>query len=44
MGPLLFNIFIDDIFLFLKHGEITNYADDNTPFVCSNSLEVSKTS
>ena len=39
MGPLLFNIFINDLFLFLKHAEITNYADDNTPYVCTKSLK-----
>ena len=44
MGSLLFNIFINDIFLFLKYAGLTNYADDNTPFVCSNSLEVTKAS
>ena len=32
-GPLLFNIFINDILYFLKHGTLYNYADDNTvPF------------
>ena len=40
--PLLFNIFINDSFLFLKHAEITNYADDNTPYVCTKSLETTK--
>jgi hypothetical protein len=31
MGPLLFNIFLNDIFLFLDNGcSIYNYADDNT--------------
>ena len=41
-GPQLFNIFINDLFLFLKHAEITNYADDNTPCVCTKSLETTK--
>ena len=26
----LFNVFINDIFLFIKHGQLYNYADDNT--------------
>ena len=34
MGPLLFNIFINDIFFFVKETKITNYADDNTPYRC----------
>ena len=34
IGPLLFNIFINDIFLFVKETRITNYADDNTPYNC----------
>ena len=41
LGPLLFNIYINDIFLFKEETDITNYADGNTPFVCcSNETEV----
>ena len=29
-GPLIFNIFINDIFYFLKKCSMHNYADDNT--------------
>ena len=32
LGPLLFNIFICDMFYFMKDYEIANYADDSTPF------------
>ena len=32
LGPLLFNIFINDIFFFLNKCNITNFADDNTPY------------
>ena len=32
LGPLLRNIFINDVFLFLLETEIVNYADDNTPY------------
>jgi hypothetical protein len=28
--PLLFNVFINDIFYFVKKGTLYNYADDNT--------------
>ena len=31
LGPLLFNIFLTDIFLFCP-TEIASYADDNTPY------------
>jgi exonuclease III len=32
LGPLLFNIFISDLFLFVPNCDIANYADDNTPY------------
>ena len=32
LGPLLFNIFINDIFYFLNKANIANFADDNTPY------------
>jgi hypothetical protein len=30
LGPLLFNIFINDVFYVIEHSELYNYADDNT--------------
>ena len=30
LEPLLFNVFINDIFYFVKKGTLYNYADDNT--------------
>ena len=30
LGPLLFNVFINDIFYYIKHCDLYNYADDNT--------------
>ena len=37
LGPLLFNIYICDLFLFTEDIDIdiANYADDNTPYHCS---------
>ena len=36
LGPLLFNIFLADIFLVLKDVGIANLADDNTPIASAN--------
>jgi RIO-like serine/threonine protein kinase len=30
LGPILFNIFINDIFYYVDFSTIYNYADDNT--------------
>ena len=30
LGPLLFNIFINDIFMIIEQPDICNFADDNT--------------
>ena len=38
LGPLLFNIFMCDMFLILKATYFTGYADDNTPFVVRNKI------
>ena len=35
LGPLLFNIFINDMFLFIDHCSLYNYADDNSMSVSS---------
>ena len=32
LGPLLFNIFINDIFFLVNDTEVCNYADDTTIF------------
>ena len=39
LGPLLFNIFMNDIFLFVENTNITNYADDNTPYAIESNLD-----
>ena len=40
LGPLLFNIYINDIFYFLPKGNIANYADDTTPYCIDTSLDL----
>ena len=40
LGPLLFNIFLSDLFLFLNNIDITNYADDNTPYSCQKDCKI----
>ena len=38
LGPLLFNIFICDLFIFLPRYGIGNYTDDNTPYSTRNGI------
>ena len=39
MGPLLFNIFLIDLFLVFKDVNIANYADDNTLYYPCDTIE-----
>ena len=39
LGPLLFNIYLCDLFLFTEDLDIANYADDTTPYHCSDNTE-----
>ena len=39
LGPILFNIYINDIFFALKGVDICNFADDTTPYVCDSNLK-----
>ena len=39
LGPLLFNIFLCDLFLIMEDTDIASYADDNTPYTTGNSIE-----
>ena len=40
LGPLLFNIFICDLFHEVKDIDINNYADDNTPYACASDISI----
>ena len=40
LGPLLFNIFINDIFLVVEKSDICNFADDNTLYSHGSNLPV----
>ena len=42
LGPLLFNIFINDLFLIIKETEICNFADDNTIYACDKTVDLVK--
>ena len=38
LRPLLFNVLINDIFMFIEKSEICNFADDNTIYDCGKDL------
>ena len=38
LGPIIFNIFINDLFYFIKKANVHNYADDTTLSTFSNSI------
>ena len=38
LGPILFNFYINDLFLFMKQATLHNYADDNTIAYFSESM------
>ena len=40
LGPLLFNIYLNDLFFLLDYIDICNFADDTTPNVCDMELKV----
>ena len=37
LGPLLFNLYLNDLFYFMH--DVCNFADDTTPFACNLDLE-----
>ena len=39
LGPLLFNIFLADLFFTVKSTDIANYDDDNTPYATVNDID-----
>ena len=39
LGPLLFNIFLCDLFLIMKETSFASYADDNTPYATAENLD-----
>ena len=41
-GPLLFNLFIDDLVLFLSETLLSNYADDNNLYSTGKELNIIK--
>ena len=41
LGPLFFNIFINDLFLFVQEASLSNFADDNSLYAsakCQNDI------
>ena len=38
LGPVLFNLFINDLFFFIKEAELENFAEDSTIYVRSKDL------
>ena len=42
LGPLLFSIFINDLFLAIKDDDLCNFADDNTLYKCCKSVDEAK--
>ena len=40
LGPILFNIYVNDLFFTLFSVNVCNFVDDTTPFVCDLNLEV----
>ena len=39
VGPLIFNIYLSDLFLFLGKSNIANNADDNTAYACKKDVD-----
>ena len=37
--PLLFNIFLADLFFIISNVNIASYADDNTPYISADNID-----
>lgn len=38
LGPLLFNIFLLDLFFILNNADVSVYSEDNTPYVLADKI------
>ena len=38
LGPLLFNIYFNDLFFIIHEANVCNYADDTTLYACDQNL------
>ena len=39
LGPLLFNIYLNDLFMFVNDAQICNYTDDTTIYAYDSNIE-----
>ena len=39
LGPVPFDIFLNDLFLFVENSDLSNYADDNTLYSSGSELK-----
>ena len=39
LGPLLFNLFINDFIYAIENSQVCNFADDNTIYSCKDSID-----
>ena len=40
LNPLLFNLFLINLYLFVEEADIMSYADNNSPYMCSENYDV----
>ena len=38
LGPLVFNFYLSDYFLFIEESDVANYADDNSAYACKEDI------